>query len=120
MTPRVLMVAYNFPPVGGVGMLRTLKYATYLPNFGWEPVVLTARDPGAGFLDEAALRDLPSSLAVERAFSPEPAKLRRLLGRAVRNAEGGDDDAGTRAAGTTARHVRGNRRSAGTGYPGAG
>jgi glycosyltransferase involved in cell wall biosynthesis len=78
------MVAYNFPPVGGVGMLRTLKYATYLPDFGWEPIVLTARDPGSGFLDEDALRALPPDLAVERAFSPEPVKLRRILGRTAR------------------------------------
>lgn len=84
---RVLMVAYNFPPVGGVGMLRTLKYATYLPDAGWEPVVLTAKDP-TGFLDDDAVRNLPPALQVERALSPEPAKLRRLLGRTARNVLG--------------------------------
>ena len=83
MTRRVLMVAYNFPPLGGVGMLRSLKYATYLPDSGWEPIVLTALDP-TGFLDEDALRNLPPSLRVERAFAPEPVKLRRALGRAAR------------------------------------
>jgi glycosyltransferase involved in cell wall biosynthesis len=88
MAGRVLLVAYNFPPVGGVGMLRTLKYATYLPDSGWEPVVLTAENPGSGFLDEEALRDLPAGLAVERAFSPEPVKLRRLLGRTARRTAG--------------------------------
>ncbi len=88
MPGRVLLVAYNFPPVGGVGMLRTLKYATYLPDSGWEPIVLTAENPGSGFLDEEALRDLPAGLAVERAFSPEPVKLRRLLGRTARRTAG--------------------------------
>lgn len=84
MTRRALVVAYNFPPVGGIGIQRTLKYVTYLPASNWEPVVLTARDPGIRPLDDALLRTLPAGLVVERAFSPEPVKLRRMLGEAVR------------------------------------
>jgi glycosyltransferase involved in cell wall biosynthesis len=84
MPRRVLVVAYNFPPVGGVGILRTLKYVTYLPDSGWEPVVLTARNPGVAIRDEDSERTLSAALRVERAFSPEPAKLRRVLGRAAR------------------------------------
>jgi glycosyltransferase involved in cell wall biosynthesis len=83
MPGRVLMVAYNFPPLGGVGILRTLKYATYLPDNGWQPIVLTARDP-SGYLDHDALRSLSPDLRVERALAPDPVKLRRLLGRSAR------------------------------------
>ena len=86
MPGRVLMVAYNFPPIGGVGVQRTLKYATYLPRWGWEPVVLTAADPGVAERDPAAELALPPDLRVERAFSPEPVKLRRVLGRMARRA----------------------------------
>lgn len=39
--PRVLIVAHEFPPIGGIGVQRPYKFATYLPDFGWEPVVLT-------------------------------------------------------------------------------
>jgi glycosyltransferase involved in cell wall biosynthesis len=88
MPGRVLVVAYNFPPVGGVGVQRTLKYVTYLPRGGWEPVVLTARNPGRFPRDEEAERRLPPDLVVERAFSPEPVKLRRSLGRAARRLRG--------------------------------
>jgi len=84
MPGRVLVVAYNFPPIGGAGIQRTLKYVTYLPESGWEPVVLTARNPGALPRDDEAERGLAPDLIVERAFSPEPVKLRRALGRAVR------------------------------------
>jgi glycosyltransferase involved in cell wall biosynthesis len=84
MPRRVLVVAYNFPPVGGVGILRTLKYVTYLPASGWEPIVLTARNPGVAMRDEDSERNLPPGLRVERAFSPEPTKLRRVLGLAAR------------------------------------
>jgi len=84
MQGRVLVVAYNFPPIGGTGVQRTLKYVTYLPQSGWQPVVLTARNPGTLPWDEEAERRLPPDLVVQRAFSPEPVKLRRALGRVAR------------------------------------
>jgi len=37
------MVAYHFPPASGTsGVQRALRFASYLPDFGWEPIVLTA------------------------------------------------------------------------------
>ena len=43
---RVLMVAYHFPPSGAVAAHRASKFARYLPEFGWEPVVVARRpDP---------------------------------------------------------------------------
>lgn len=41
MTRRVLLVSYFFPPLGGAGVQRTVKFARYLPEFGWEPLVVT-------------------------------------------------------------------------------
>jgi glycosyltransferase involved in cell wall biosynthesis len=38
---KVLMIAYNYPPLAGMGMLRNLKLAKYLPYFGWKPIILT-------------------------------------------------------------------------------
>lgn len=38
---RVLMVSYNYPPIGGYGTVRTTKLARYLPQYGWRPTVLT-------------------------------------------------------------------------------
>lgn len=49
---RVLMVSYYFPPLGGIGSLRALKFATYLPEFGWQPTVLAPRQ-GAYYRDES-------------------------------------------------------------------
>lgn len=40
---RVLVLAYFFPPLGGGGVQRTLKHVKYLPEHGFEPVVLTTR-----------------------------------------------------------------------------
>ena len=44
MTKRVLMVAFHFPPSGAVAAQRASKFARYLPEFGWEPIVV-ARGP---------------------------------------------------------------------------
>ena len=41
---RVLMIAYHFPPMkGSSGIQRTLRFASYLPAYGWDPVVLTVK-----------------------------------------------------------------------------
>ena len=42
---KVLMIAYHFPPMVSVGVLRTLKFAKYLPRFEWKPAILTVRNP---------------------------------------------------------------------------
>jgi len=39
------MIAFNYPPLAGMGMLRNLKFAKYLPMFGWLPTVLTVKEP---------------------------------------------------------------------------
>lgn len=43
MSKRVLMITYPYPPIWGMGTIRSLKFATYLPKFGWSPVILTVR-----------------------------------------------------------------------------
>jgi len=47
---RVLIVAYYFPPLGGIGSLRVSSFANHLPEYGWEPTVLAPRD-GAYYRD---------------------------------------------------------------------
>jgi len=47
---RVLMISYYFPPLGGIASVRAVKFARYLPEFGWDPVVITPRN-GAYFRD---------------------------------------------------------------------
>ncbi len=42
---KVLMVVFDYPPHAGMGMLRSLKFAKYLPEFGWQPVILTIEVP---------------------------------------------------------------------------
>lgn len=64
---RVLLIAYDFPPVGGIGVQRALKYARYLPQYGYEPVVLTTAH-GQGWLhdDELLVRNELRDLRILR------------------------------------------------------
>lgn len=63
---KVLMIAHQFPPVGGSGVQRTIKFVKYLRSFGYEPVVLT-RDPrGLTLVDNSMVNEIPEGINVIR------------------------------------------------------
>jgi glycosyltransferase involved in cell wall biosynthesis len=65
---KVLMFAYYFPPLGGSGVQRTLKYVKYLPRHGFEPLIVAGRPRWFSQLpDEALLQEIPSSAVVVQA-----------------------------------------------------
>jgi len=51
---RVLIVTFDFPPQGGTGAIRVTKFAKYLPEFGWQPIVLTTNRYGTLPTDQTA------------------------------------------------------------------
>lgn len=61
---KVLIITYYWPPSGGAGVQRWLKFAKYLPEFGWEPVVYTPENPEAPSTDDSLLADIPHSVTV--------------------------------------------------------
>jgi glycosyltransferase involved in cell wall biosynthesis len=73
------MVAYFFPPVGGVAVARTMGAVRYLPDAGWTPVVIAPAGSTYHLVDEAGLAGLPAGLEIERARTLEPGHLRRIL-----------------------------------------
>jgi len=63
---RVLMIACAFPPTGGPGVQRTVKFVKYLPDHGWQPTVWTA-PPLAGLpRDDSLVGDIPSGVGIQR------------------------------------------------------
>ncbi len=79
---RVLMVAYYFPPLAGAGVQRSLKFARYLPDFGWQPHVLTVDSKSERLQDAAMKTEIPPSVAV---FRTRIAQLPRQLPWRLRN-----------------------------------
>lgn len=51
----ILMIAYHFHPDREVGALRTVKFAKYLPGFGWKPIILTVKQKYYEKPDKTAL-----------------------------------------------------------------
>ena len=81
---RLLFVTYYFPPSGGSGVQRGLKFVKYLPEFGWRPTVLTVRPESASWPDPDpdSVADIPEGTRVERTGAWDPyAWYARLLGR---------------------------------------
>ena len=78
---KVLIVAYHYPPLGGGGVFRTLKFTKYLPKFGYQPYVLTVKNPMYGTKDPTLLKEIPPEVKIFRTFSFEHRILRapRLL-----------------------------------------
>lgn len=54
---RVLIITFDFPPQGGTGAIRVTKFAKYLPEFGWQPIVVCSDT--LWNLDESLVRDVP-------------------------------------------------------------
>jgi glycosyltransferase involved in cell wall biosynthesis len=67
---RVLALAYFFPPLGGAGVQRALKFMKYLPEHGWDPVVVTTRSRWYPARDYTLLSELPVAVPVIRALDP--------------------------------------------------
>lgn len=63
---RVLVLAYYFPPVGGAGVQRTLKFVRYLVPLGWDATVVSTRSRAYGARDETLLAEVPSTTRVIR------------------------------------------------------
>lgn len=66
MTKKVLIITYYWPPAGGPGVQRVLKFAKYLPEFGWEPIILTVENGDYHAIDNSLLEDIPKNLKIHK------------------------------------------------------
>jgi len=78
---KVLIIAYYWPPTGGAGVQRWLKFVKYLPEFGWEPIVYTPSNPESPAIDEGLLKDIREGTRVIRRPIWEPYQLYRIFTR---------------------------------------
>lgn len=79
---RVLVISYYWPPSGGSGVQRWVKFAKYLPQEGWEPVIYAPENPEYPIYDYTMGAELPENLEVIKRPIAEPYALyRRLMGK---------------------------------------
>ena len=75
MVKRVLMIAFHYPPVkGSSGVHRTLKFSQYLPELGWEPIILTVHPRAYEGTSSEQMHEIPDSVKVHRAFALDTRK----------------------------------------------
>ncbi len=78
---RVLVIAYYWPPSGGSGVQRWVKFVKYLPKEGWEPVVFAPDGADYPSLDPSFEAEVPANVEVLRGPIWEPyAAYRSLTG----------------------------------------
>ncbi|MFH1143125.1 MAG: glycosyltransferase [Candidatus Eisenbacteria bacterium] len=81
---RILVFAYFFPPYGGAGVQRIVKFAKYLPDEGWEPTIVTGRGSDYWMADASLAAELGPRVRVVRTSAPTGlTALRRIAPRSA-------------------------------------
>ncbi len=79
---RALIISYYWPPSGGAGVQRWLKFVKYMRGYGWEPVVYTPENPEYPESDPSLFNDVPKDLEVLKSPIWEPYNAyKRFLGQ---------------------------------------
>lgn len=79
MSKNVLSILYFFPPMGGSGVQRTLKFVKYMPQLGYNPIVATIKAGHNFAYDETLLKEVPKSVVVYRSNSGETLWVRNII-----------------------------------------
>ena len=75
----VLMISYLFPPVGGIGVQRPLKFVRYLGQYDWRVTVLTTDGVYSATMDQKLLNEIPNEVQVVRVRD----MVSKLIGRFI-------------------------------------
>ena len=79
---KVLIITYYWPPAGGSGVQRWLKFTKYLPKYSWQPIIYTPENPYFEVKDQALLNDIPAEAKIWKSPIWEPYALKdKLFGK---------------------------------------
>lgn len=76
---KALIITYYWPPSGGAGVFRWLKFVKYFRAYGWEPIIYTPENPEAPAEDESLLKDIPVGLEVVKTRIWEPYNIYKFI-----------------------------------------
>ena len=72
---KVLIISYYWPPSGGSGVQRWLKFVKYLPKYGIKPIVYTVDNPSYPILDDSLVKEISKDITVLKGKIWEPNQL---------------------------------------------
>jgi glycosyltransferase involved in cell wall biosynthesis len=104
---KVLIITYYWPPSGGAGVQRWLKFSKYLPRFGWEPVILTVDPEFASYpaIDHSLEQEIPDGLKV---YKTKATDWFRIYGKSKVPSAGFAKNSDDTIKGKISRFIRGN------------
>ena len=82
---KVLIITYYWPPAGGPGVQRWLKFVKYLPQFGVEPIVYCPSNPIYPQTDNSLLDQVPIEITILKQPINEPYKLAGFFSKNSKN-----------------------------------
>jgi len=78
---KVLIITYYWPPAGGPGVQRWLKFVKYLRDFGIEPVVYIPENPNYPMLDNSLENEIPEGITILKTPIFEPYQIAGLFSK---------------------------------------
>jgi hypothetical protein len=78
---KLLIITYYFPPAGGPGVQRWLKFVKYLPEFGVQPIVYVPENPTYPIMDEALVSEISDQVVVLKNKIVEPYQLAAIFSK---------------------------------------
>jgi glycosyltransferase involved in cell wall biosynthesis len=78
---KALIITYYWPPAGGPGVQRWLKFATYFREFGVEPIIYTPEKPYYPIVDEKLVSEIPQGITILKQPIKEPYGLAKLFSK---------------------------------------
>ncbi|PIE50558.1 MAG: glycosyl transferase family 1 [Flavobacteriales bacterium] len=91
---KVLIISYYWPPAGGPGVQRWLKFVKYLPDFGIEPTIFTPENPSYPLVDNSLLSEVPKDIKVIKTKIWEPYQIAEKLNKKNKKFKAGQFDIG--------------------------
>ena len=91
---KILIITYYWPPAGGPGVQRWLKFAKYLPEFGWQPTIFTPENPSYPLIDKSLENEVPKDLEIIKTNIWEPYQLAEKLNKSNKKFKAGQFDVG--------------------------
>lgn len=89
-----MVITYYWPPAGGPGVQRWLKFTKYLPEFGWEPTVYIPENPSYPITDDTLAKDIAPGLNIIKNRIWEPYQLAERISRSNQKFKAGQFDVG--------------------------
>jgi hypothetical protein len=74
-----LIITYYWPPAGGPGVQRWLKFVKYFREFGVEPIVYAPENPNYPLVDENFSSEIPADIEIIKQPINEPYRFAKLF-----------------------------------------